>query len=93
MSLEVKLNEITKLRGKADRFCTLTFRGVPLNSVVLTSIAKEAHFAEDFLWPLETLLDKDEYFEVKLFSRNKVSFPTMEELLEQIKSLVSDNSF
>ena len=72
MSLEVKLHEILKLRGKADRFCTLTFRGIPLNSIVLAGVSKDACFSEDFVWPLETLLDEAEYLEVKLFSRNKV---------------------
>ena len=72
MALDVKLRGITKLKGKADRFCTITFRGVPATSNVLVGASNEALFNEDFYWPLETVLDRDEWLEIRMFNRNKI---------------------
>lgn len=72
MSLDVKLRFIGGLKGKGDRFCTLIFRGVPATSNVLPGCSGEAFFNEEFYWPLETPLDKDEWLEVRLYNRNKI---------------------
>lgn len=72
MALDVKLRGVTKLKGKADRFCTLTFRGKVADSNVLIESGEEAFFNEEFYWPLDTPLDKDEWLELRLYNKNKI---------------------
>ena len=71
MSLDVTLRGVTKLKGKGDRFCVILFREVSQTSNVLVGTYDEAMFGEDFYWPLEYALDKDEWLELRLYNRNK----------------------
>jgi len=71
MALVLYLRYLSGIEGEADRFCTLTFRGVQVTSKILINCSGEIFFNEEFSWPLETPLDKSEWLEVRLFNRKK----------------------
>lgn len=72
MSLDLRVVDVTNLKGKYSRFVRATFRGVSKDSNVLENSGRQAYFNKEFTWELSSPLVEDEALEIRVFNRNKV---------------------